>query len=304
MSSSRPQLKVVSPDNDPQAEIAQKMALGNSPLPVIQSGDRDADALEVGRSSGDATGDSNPAAEGAAAADPPLHPTDAVMEELEAASQLLEGATPQDILRWATRRFAPRFTMATAFGPEGMCLIHMLSEIAPQTPLFNLETGYQFAETMELREEVKRRYGIEVEYKYPELSVEQYEAAHGGPLYKTNPNQCCADRKLSVLRRAAQGFHAWGSAIRRDQSPDRARAPIVGWDKKFNLVKVSPLANWTKKEVWGFITANDIPYNPLHDSGYPSIGCWPCTRRIMDGEDERAGRWSGFAKTECGLHSS
>ena len=242
--------------------------------------------------------------EGAAAADPPLHPTSELLDELQAASQLLEAATPQDILRWTIERYAPRFTMATAFGPEGMCLIHMLAEIAPQTPLFNLETGYQFAETMELREQVKRRYGIEVEYKYPETTVEQYEAMHGGPLYKNNPNQCCADRKLTVLRKAARGFHAWGSAIRRDQSPDRAKAAIVGWDKKFHLIKISPLANWTKKDVWGFISKHDIPYNSLHDRGYPSIGCWPCTRQIMEGEDERAGRWSGFAKTECGLHSS
>jgi phosphoadenosine phosphosulfate reductase len=246
----------------------------------------------------------SPDPEGAAAADPPLLPTEEVLAELESASQVLEAATPQDILRWTIEKYSPRFTMATAFGPEGMCLIHMLAEIAPSTPLFNLETGYQFAETLELREKVKQRYGIEVEYKFPETTVIEYEALHGGPLYQTNPNQCCADRKLSVLRNAARGFHAWGSAIRRDQSQDRAQASIVGWDKKFHLVKISPLANWTKKDVWSFIAANDIPYNPLHDQGYPSIGCQPCTRRIMDGEDERAGRWSGFEKTECGLHSS
>jgi phosphoadenosine phosphosulfate reductase len=98
-------------------------------------------------------------------------------------------------------------------------------------------------------------------------------------------------------------MHAWMSGIRRDQSDDRAAAPIVGWDKKFNLVKISPLANWTKQDVWKLITSDDIPYNPLHDRGYPSIGCWPCTRSVMFGEDERAGRWSGTAKTECGLHT-
>ena len=103
--------------------------------------------------------------------------------------------------------------------------------------------------------------------------------------------------------KAVEGFHAWASAIRRDQSPDRAKAPIVGWDKKFGLVKVSPLANWTKQQVWSLITKHDIPYNPLHDQGYTSIGCWPCTRAVMFGEDERAGRWSGTAKTECGLHT-
>lgn len=232
---------------------------------------------------------------------PPL-PDAKLAAEMELESQRLEKATPQEILRWAIDRF-PRFTMATAFGPEGMTIIHMLAEIAPETPIFNLETGYQFKETLELREEVKRRYGIEVELKRPQLDVAQYEAANGGPVYKTDPARCCFDRKISVLKEAAQGFDAWASAIRRDQSPDRARAPIVGWDKKFGLFKVSPLANWTKKDVWGMITDEDIPYNPLHDKGYTSVGCWPCTRSVLPGEDERAGRWSGFTKTECGLHS-
>ncbi len=225
------------------------------------------------------------------------------LEELGRRSDELERATPQEILRWATERFAPRFTMATAFGPEGMTLIHMLSEIAPETPIFNLDTGYQFAETRELRERVRKRYGIEVQMKRPELTVEQYEALHDGPLHSTDPSQCCADRKLKVLVSAIEGMDAWASAIRRDQSPDRAKAPIVGWDRKFNLVKVSPLANWTKKDVWKLVIDHDIPYNLLHDQGYTSIGCRPCTRAVVLGEDERAGRWSGTAKTECGLHS-
>jgi phosphoadenosine phosphosulfate reductase len=180
----------------------------------------------------------------------------------------------------------------------------MLAEIAPETPVFNLDTGYQFEETLELREQVKARYGIEVELKRPKLSVAEYEAANGGPVYKAEPDRCCFERKISILHESANGFDAWASAIRRDQSPDRAKAAIVGWDAKFGLVKVSPLANWTKKEVWGLIEKEKIPYNPLHDQGYTSIGCKPCTRSTLPGEDERAGRWSGFAKTECGLHSS
>lgn len=244
------------------------------------------------------------ASRGALAADPPLVPSDELLADLQRESQRLETATPQEILRWAVDRFAPKFTMATAFGPEGMTIIHMLSEIAPETPIFNLETGYQFDETLALRERVKQRYGIEVEYKYPELSVEQYEQQHGGPLYKTDPNRCCYDRKIRVLHDAARGWHAWASAIRRDQSPDRQQAPIVGWDRKFQLVKISPLANWTKKEVWNLISKEKIPYNELHDKGYPSVGCKPCTRVVQIGEDERAGRWSGFQKTECGLHTS
>lgn len=234
----------------------------------------------------------------------PQQPSDDFLAELARCSAELEQATPQEILKWAADRFAPKFTMATAFGPEGMCILHMLAEVAPETPVFNLDTGYQFAETLELRERVKHRYGIAVEMKQPKLTVAEYEAANGGPVYSRDPNRCCFDRKISVLQEAAVGFDAWASAIRRDQTPDRAVAPIVGWDKKFGLVKVSPLANWTKKEVWALIAKEEIPYNPLHDEGFTSIGCQPCTRRVALGEDERAGRWSGFAKTECGLHNS
>ncbi len=230
--------------------------------------------------------------------------TPELLEYLAAESQKLETATPQEIVRWAVEHYFPKLTMATAFGPEGCVIIHMIAQIEPRVHVFNLDTGYQFKETLELREKIKQRYGIEVEYKRPDTTVEVYEQIHGGPLYKTNPDQCCADRKIKVLKEAAKGWHAWMSGIRRDQSPDRAKAPIVGWDKKFNLVKISPLANWTKKDIWKLITDENVPYNPLHDQGYPSIGCWPCTRAVMFGEDERAGRWSGFQKTECGLHTS
>jgi phosphoadenosine phosphosulfate reductase len=226
------------------------------------------------------------------------------LAELGLWSAELETASPQEILKWAVAQFAPKFTMATAFGPEGMCIVHMLASIAPETPVFNLDTGYQFAETLELRDRVKARYGMEIELKRPKQTVEEYEAIHGGPVYNRDPNRCCFDRKISVLHEAAKGYDAWASAIRRDQSPDRAKAAIVGWDSKFGLVKISPLANWTKKDVWNLIVKEDIPYNPLHDQGFTSIGCRPCTRSVLPGEDERAGRWSGFAKTECGLHTS
>jgi phosphoadenosine phosphosulfate reductase len=234
----------------------------------------------------------------------PLTPTPELLAHLAAESQKLETATPWEIIQWGVDNYFPKLTMATAFGPEGCVIIHMLSQIEPRVHVFNLDTGYQFKETLELRDKIAERYGIVVEYKRPATTVDEYEAQHGGPLYQSNPDQCCFDRKVSVLQSAARGWHAWMSGIRRDQSPDRAKAPIIGWDKKFNLVKISPLANWTKKDVWKLITEEKIPYNPLHDQGYPSIGCWPCTRSVMFGEDERAGRWSGFKKTECGLHSA
>ena len=222
--------------------------------------------------------------------------------EIEAASLSLQGSTPQEILRWAVETFHPRLTMATAFGAEGCCLIHMLAEIEPAVRIFNLDTGYQFPETLELRERIKERYGIEVELIKPELSVPEYEAEHGGPLYRIRPDQCCHDRKVLPLRRALVGYDAWISAIRRDQTNHRAVAQAVQWDAKFGLVKINPLLGWTKKDVWAFVLKHDVPYNPLHDQGYPSIGCWPCTQPVKDGEDERAGRWAGMLKKECGLH--
>jgi phosphoadenosine phosphosulfate reductase len=222
--------------------------------------------------------------------------------QFEKASLELSGKPPQDILKWAVAIFGNRLTMATAFGAEGCCLIHMIAEIDPNLRIFNLDTGYQFPETLQLRDKIKERYGIEVEYIRPELTVSEYEAEHGGPLYRHRPDQCCYDRKILPLRQALVGYEAWISAIRRDQTGDRQKADIVGWDAKFNLAKINPLLGWTSKDVWSFIGKNDVPYNPLHDQNYPSIGCWPCTQAVVDGAYERSGRWSGTAKKECGLH--
>jgi len=223
-------------------------------------------------------------------------------EEIAEACRLLEGAPPQMVLRWAVQTFHPRLTMATAFGAEGCCLIHMLAEIEPGVRIFNLDTGYQFPETLELRERLRERYGIDVELVRPERTVEEYEAEHGGPLYGLRPDQCCHDRKILPLRPALAGYDAWLSAIRRDQTSHRAAAGVVQWDPKFGLVKVNPLLSWTRRDVWQFILDHEVPYNPLHDQGYPSIGCWPCTVAVGEGADERAGRWAGTAKKECGLH--
>lgn len=223
-------------------------------------------------------------------------------DEFVAINERLAGRSPQDVLRWAVDRFHPRLTMATAFGAEGCCIIHMLAEIEPGVRVFNLDTGYQFEETLEVRERIKERYGLEVELVRPELSVADYEQANGGPLYNTRPDQCCFDRKIVPLRKALAGAEAWVSAIRADQTADRAAASVVQWDAKFNLVKVNPLLTWNRRDVWKFVLDNNIPYNKLHDEGYQSIGCRPCTRPTGAGDDERAGRWAGTAKKECGLH--
>ena len=224
-------------------------------------------------------------------------------ERLALASNRLEGADPAAILRWAAGEYGDGLTMATAFGAEGCLLLAMLSQVAPGVRVFNLDTGYQFPETLELRERIRERYGIEVELVRPDETVEQMEARLGGPIYGARPDECCRMRKIEPLRRALRGHTAWITAIRRDQTSHRAQAGIVEWDAKFGLVKVNPLANWTRTDVWRYIVDNDVPYNPLHDRGFPSIGCWPCTRQAAAGAGERAGRWAGIAKTECGLHT-
>lgn len=230
-------------------------------------------------------------------------PSPRKLDQLANVSQQLEKADPWEILRWTAQQFGDGFTVATAFGAEGMLIIHWLAQVAPQTRIFNLDTGYQFPETLAMVDRIRQRYGLEIELVRPELNVQQYEELHRGPVYRDRPDQCCRDRKLIPLQQRLNGAQAWASAIRRDQSPDRKLAPIVGWDRKFGLVKVSPLANWTKTQVWKTILDENVPYNPLHDQGYPSVGCRPCTRCVLAGEDERAGRWSGSKKTECGLHT-
>ncbi|MHC4179519.1 MAG: phosphoadenylyl-sulfate reductase [Planctomycetota bacterium] len=228
--------------------------------------------------------------------------SDEELASLHRQSLAMENATPEEIISWAVKTYFPKLAMATAFGPEGCLILAMLAKIEPRVYVFNLDTGYQFKETLQTRDRIAERYGIVVDLQGPELTAEQFEAVHGGPLYRTDSNRCCRERKAKVLQQVIKGYDAWMSGIRRDQSPHRAKAPIVGWDAKFGLVKINPLANWSSDKVWDRVIRDQVPYNPLHDQGYPSVGCWPCTVAIGRGEDERAGRWSGCAKTECGLH--
>ena len=223
-------------------------------------------------------------------------------EELTDLSQTMESWSPQQVLQWGWDTYGKKLTMATAFGAEGCVIISMLAEITKDIYLFNLDTGYQFAETLETRDRLIDKYGIPIHLVGSEQSAEDMEREHGGPLYLDHPDLCCHKRKVIPLSAALKGYEAWISAIRRDQTAQRANAPIVGWDLKYNMSKLNPLATWTKKDVWDYIIKNDVPYNPLHDAGYPSIGCWPCTKAIGAGEDDRSGRWAGTAKKECGIH--
>ncbi len=222
----------------------------------------------------------------------------------------LEAATPPEILRWAVETFGDKLTMATAFGAEGCALIDMLAKIRDEIgvfpDVFNLDTGYQFGQTLALKTQLEKKYGIAIRAVPPHEGINEAEAKSklesGGPLYKSDPNECCYWRKVAPLETALDGFEAWISAIRRDQTPERARAPIVGPDNKFEMTKINPLANWTSAQVWNHIQQNGVPTNPLHAQNFPSIGCWPCTKPVAAGEDDRAGRWAGTEKRECGIH--
>lgn len=221
-------------------------------------------------------------------------------------SARFETASPVEILRWALASYDEKLTMATAFGAEGCAIVAMLAGLRDETgvaaDVFNLETGYQFPQTLALKTRLEKKYNLPIRFVQSAESVKEMEARFNGPLYKRDPDLCCNLRKVVPLRDGLAGFEAYITAVRRDQTPERAGIPIIGFDPRHNIIKISPLANWTKDQVWDFIRENDVPVNPLHEQGFASIGCWPCTRAVQTGEDERAGRWAGTEKRECGLH--
>ena len=226
------------------------------------------------------------------------------MGDLERIARELEASPPQEILAWALATYKPRITLACSFGgPSGMVLLDMVEQIDPSIPVFYLDTRLLFPETYALAKEASQRYGITPRAVRPSLSVSQQAEQYGDALWARDPDRCCELRKVIPQHRALKGFDAWITGLRRDQSATRSLTPAVQWDSKFGLVKINPLVNWGEREVWQYIAAHQVPYNPLHDRGYPSIGCIHCTRPVTQGEDLRAGRWSGFEKTECGLHT-
>jgi phosphoadenosine phosphosulfate reductase len=206
------------------------------------------------------------------------------------------------VLRWAFENFGRDVAISSAFGAEGMALIDMASRIQPNFRLFTIDTEFLFPETYRLMDQIENRYGIRIEKVYSLLSPQAQEQQHGAALWNRDPDQCCNLRKVEPLRRKLAELRAWITSIRRDQTSVRAGAGKIEWDAKFGLVKINPIADWTTKQVWRYLHDHKVPYNPLHDQNFPSIGCTHCTRAIRAGEDARAGRWSGFAKTECGLH--
>lgn len=225
-------------------------------------------------------------------------------KELARLSAEQEERSPQEILRWAVERFFPDLTMACSFGgPSGMVLLDMLSQIEPRVEVFYLDTEFLFPETYKTRDIAIERYGITPVGYESKLTPERQATEYGDELWLRDPDLCCALRKVEPNARALEGKRAWITGIRRDQGSGRADAQVVQWDDKFDLVKVLPLARWTEGDVWSYIVRNDVPYNPLHDSNYPSIGCTYCTKPVEKGADPRSGRWQGTEKTECGIHT-
>ena len=221
---------------------------------------------------------------------------------LKPISRRLEAMHARDILRWGLTTFSPDIALATGFGPSGVVLMHMTAQIRPQTTVFYLQTDLFFAETLALRDQLARRLGLTFTAVHSGLSLPEQARQYGPNLWQRDPDRCCQLRKVNPLRRFLAGKKAWVTGIRRDQGPSRAHTQVVAWDNANHLLKLSPLAAWTQAQVWDYIHRHDLPYNELHDRGYPSIGCRPCTRPVAPGGDERAGRWAGSNKTECGIH--
>lgn len=224
------------------------------------------------------------------------------LDRIEAAARLLEDAEPEETLRWAFEEFRDSVTIATGFGPEGVALIDMAMRINPLADVFFLDTSFLFPETYDLRRQLEDRYQIEIRGFQTDITPEQQEVSFGPKLWATDPDLCCRLRKIEPLKDALIGRDAWITAIRRNQTPERSSAREVEWDYRWQLVKINPLVRWSKQHVWEHIAKHDLPYNPLHDQGYPSIGCTHCTQPVLLGEPARAGRWPGHAKRECGLH--
>jgi phosphoadenosine phosphosulfate reductase len=208
----------------------------------------------------------------------------------------------EDVLRWAYSEFGDKLCLTCSWQKQSSVLVHMVSELELDIPVVELDTGLFFAETYATRERLVERYGLDL--IRPEImSVAEQHRVEGPNLWERDPDRCCHIRKVEPLERALEPFDAWISGIRREQSLTRKDAQKVEWSDRYDVWKIHPLVDWDAKRVQAYIAVNEIPYNPLHDRGYPSVGCMPCTRPVTRDEDERAGRWADSDKIECGIHA-
>ena len=217
-------------------------------------------------------------------------------------------ARTEDVLAWAWERFGKRAAIGTSFQGAGLVMMHLAKLHGLQFPVFTLDTGLLFSETIALKKRLEDFFGYNIESLQPDFTVEQQATAYGPELWTREPDLCCTMRKVLPLQSKLGELDCWITGLRRQQSDTRSKIGIVElyvFDATIgrDIVKLNPMANWSREEVWDHIKRHKIPYNPLHDAGYRSIGCWPCTQKAAGGENERAGRWTGFNKVECGIHT-
>jgi len=231
----------------------------------------------------------------------PLRDHDRLRALAEIGVAELSAATAEEVVAWVSANFATD-AAAVACSMADAVLPHLVSQQLPGVDVLFLDTGYHFPETYATRDEVARALDVRVIDVLPERTVPEQDAEHGAELFSRDPSLCCALRKVAPLQRSLAGYEAWFTGVRREEAPTRSSTPLISWDERNGLVKVNPLAAWTFDELLEYASAHEVPVNLLMANGYPSIGCAPCTRAVAPGEDPRAGRWAGIAKTECGLH--
>jgi phosphoadenosine phosphosulfate reductase len=212
-----------------------------------------------------------------------------------------EGMAAEEVLAWAAEEFGETLCLTCSWQKQSSVLVHMASELGLTLDVIELDTQLFFRETYDTRDALVERYGLNL-IRPDVITVAEQHRREGPNLWERDPDRCCHIRKVDPLLRALEPYDAWIAGIRRDQSPSRATTPKLQWSPRYGVWKVQPLADWDEKRVWSYIAVNEIPYNPLHDVGYRSIGCIPCTRPTTPGEEERAGRWAGSDKLECGIH--
>ena len=223
------------------------------------------------------------------------------MVDPEEVAARVEEMDAVEAIEWAIDAFHPALRFATSFQKTSSVIIDVAHRIEPGTSFFYLDTELLFPETYETRDRLAEHYGIEFD-RFAGITLEEQSEQHGANLWRRDPDACCGIRKVEAMREALDGAECWVSGIRRIDSETRAGAAKFGWDKRFGLWKLNPLADWDEKRLWTYIKDHHVPYNPLHDQGYPSIGCMPCTSVPGDGEDDRAGRWAGTDRSECGIN--
>jgi phosphoadenosine phosphosulfate reductase len=229
-------------------------------------------------------------------------------DEVHSLADQFESASPEAILGWSWQQYGGRAAIGTSFQGAGLVAIHHAVNAQIPLPVFSIDTGLLFAETLELKQRLEAFFGVSIESLVPELSLEQQAIEYGPALWERQPDLCCTLRKVFPLQAKLGTLDAWITGVRRDQSSGRARTRVIElyeFDKlrEKYILKVNPMANWSRDQIWEYIRAHKIPYNPLADRGFRSIGCQPCTRAVGTGDDERAGRWTGFEKVECGMHT-